>query len=201
MLSVAVGMGAMAWAAEPVARFVFDTPGPAGLPDGWELKDKEGKPVTYFENGGEVKAICLKSNSSSFSIQKKVKINAAASPFVVWRWLVKELPAGGDSRNGDKDDQAGQLMVAFANRKTISYVWDTTAPVGATSDFSIPFVMKVKTLVVKSGPEDLGKWVAMSRNVYQDYKTLFGGEPPEIEGIRYQINSQHTKTSAESCLT
>src|SRR5574342_288968 len=91
-LSIAIGIAVLAWAEEPVTRFVFDSPGPGGLPDGWELKDKDGKPATYFDNGGEVKAFCLKSSNSSFSIQRKVNINAAASPFVVWRWLVKELP-------------------------------------------------------------------------------------------------------------
>jgi len=34
--------------------------------------------------------------------------------------------------------------------------------------------------------------------VYEDYKKLYGDEPPVVKGMRFQINSQHTKTSAES---
>jgi hypothetical protein len=34
--------------------------------------------------------------------------------------------------------------------------------------------------------------------VYDDYKKLFGEEPRAVEGVRLQINSQHTETSAES---
>jgi hypothetical protein len=34
--------------------------------------------------------------------------------------------------------------------------------------------------------------------VYDDYKKLYGDEPPAVKGMRFQINSQHTGTSAES---
>jgi hypothetical protein len=53
-------------------------------------------------------------------------------------------------------------------------------------------------VVVRSGPAELGKWIAETRNVYEDYKKLFGNEPPLVKGMRFQINSQHTGTSAES---
>jgi hypothetical protein len=58
--------------------------------------------------------------------------------------------------------------------------------------------MTVMVVVVRSGPAQAGKWVRESRNVRQDYKKLFGSEPPPVSGMRLQINSQHTGTSAES---
>ncbi|MGE5751019.1 MAG: DUF3047 domain-containing protein, partial [Nitrospirota bacterium] len=42
------------------------------------------------------------------------------------------------------------------------------------------------------------KWFTEVRNVYDDYKKLFGNEPMDVAGVRLQINSQHTETSAES---
>jgi hypothetical protein len=59
-------------------------------------------------------------------------------------------------------------------------------------------LMTVKVVVVRSGPAETGKWITESRNVYEDYKKLYGSEPPTVNGVRLQINSQHTKTSAES---
>ena len=60
--------------------------------------------------------------------------------------------------------------------------------------------MKIKVVVVRSGPSQTGKWITETRNVYQDYRKLYGGDKaPEVSGLRIQINSQHTKTSAESC--
>jgi hypothetical protein len=61
----------------------------------------------------------------------------------------------------------------------------------------VPF-MTVKVVVVRSGPAELGRWIAETRNVYEDFKKFFGDEPPPVKGMRLQINSQHTRTSAES---
>lgn len=41
-------------------------------------------------------------------------------------------------------------------------------------------------------------WISESRNVFEDYKQLYGKEPKRVVGIRIQINSQHTKAQAES---
>jgi len=171
-----------------------------GIPAGWELKVKDGKANTSIIENGGVKAICMRSEKASFSLQRKINVNIKDYPVLTWRWKVTELPKGGDMRKDSTDDQAAQIFVAFSGRDSISYVWDTTAPVGATRSFSVPLVMKVRIVAVASGPGDAGKWVTVTRNVYEDYKRLYGSEPPVAEGLRYQINSQHTGTTAESCL-
>jgi len=170
------------------------------LAPGWQVKEKEGKASFAPIDDGGVKALCMKSENTSFSIQREIKVDVKQYPYVTWRWRVDRLPKGGDFRHDSTDDQAAQLFVAFAGRDSISYIWDTTAPVGTTGSQWIPMVMKVKITVVGSGGKDLGKWVSVTRNVYEDYKKLFGHEPPAAEGLRFQINSQHTGTSAGSCL-
>jgi len=62
----------------------------------------------------------------------------------------------------------------------------------------VPWPMSIKTVVVRSGAADMGKWFTEVRNVYDDYKKLFGNEPTDVVGVRLQVNSQHTETSAES---
>ncbi len=171
-----------------------------GHEDGWKVKEKEGKALTYHPETDGEDCICLKSDKASFSIQREIKVDVKKTPYITWRWKVLDLPEGGDFRDGDRDDQAAQLFVAFEGRDSISYVWDTTAPVGATGEQWIPWVMTVKILVVESGPEKLGKWVTVTRNVYEDYKELYGEEPPPAEGLRFQVNSQYTGTTAESCI-
>jgi hypothetical protein len=56
----------------------------------------------------------------------------------------------------------------------------------------------VKAIVLRSGYSETGKWITETRNAYEDYRKLFGHEPPRVAGIRIQINSQHTETSGES---
>jgi hypothetical protein len=65
-------------------------------------------------------------------------------------------------------------------------------------DAPAPPFMTIKAVVMRSGTADLGTWINETRNVYDDYRKLFGEEPPAVRGVRLQINSQHTETSAES---
>jgi Protein of unknown function (DUF3047) len=172
--------------------------GVAGAPAGWELKEKSGKAEFAVVKDGNVAAGRFRSANTSFSLQKEVKVDLKQYPWLTWKWKVTKLPAGGDFRKSKTDDQAAQLFVAFSKTKAIVYIWDTTAPAGLMEDTSpVPF-MTVKIVVLRSGPAELGKWIEETRNVYEDYKKLYGSEPPAVNGIRLQINSQHTGTSAES---
>jgi hypothetical protein len=170
----------------------------SGVPAGWELKEKSGKADFAIVLDGDVPAARFRSNNSSFSLQKEIRVDLKQYPVLAWKWKVTKLPAGGDFRKSKTDDQAAQLFIAFTKTKSIVYIWDTSAPQGLMEDTTpVPF-MHVKVVVVRSGPADTGKWIAETRNVYEDYKKLFGDEPPAVSGMRLQINSQHTETSAES---
>jgi hypothetical protein len=188
-----------AWATERVivADFARDL-GNGGNPSGWQLHEKKGKAdYTVIQDSG-IPALRLRSEETSFSLQKAVDIDPQHYPVISWKWKVTKLPDGGDFRKSNADDQAAQIFLAFSNRKTIAYLWDTTAPAGSVDDASgIPFV-SVKAIVVRSGPDDAGRWITETRNVFEDYKALYGDDPPVLAGIRIQINSQHTATSGES---
>ena len=171
---------------------------PRGMPPSWELKVKSGKAAFDVMRDGDIPALHLKSVDSSFSVQGKVNVDVKRYPVLSWKWKVTQLPKGGDFRKSRTDDQAAQLFLAFTETKAIVYIWDTTAPQGLMESTSpVPF-MTVKVVVVRSGPDELGKWIAETRNVYEDFKKFYGDEPPVVKGMRFQINSQHTKTSAES---
>jgi hypothetical protein len=171
--------------------------GAPGVPAGWELKEKSGKADFAVVKDGDIAAGRFRSANSSFSLQKEVKVDLKQFPWLTWKWKVTKLPAGGDFRKSNTDDQAAQLFLAFSKTKAIVYIWDTTAPAGLMEDTSpVPF-MTVKVVVMQSGPAELGKWVTETRNVYNDYKKLYGSEPPPVKGFRLQSNSQHTGTSGE----
>jgi len=193
------GFLSTAWASERViiADFSGDL-GNGGQPSGLQLKEKKGKAdYTIIQDSG-IPALRLRSEETSFALQKAVDINPQSYPVLSWKWKVTKLPDGGDFRKSNADDQAAQLFIAFSNRKTIAYIWDTAAPAGSVENASgIPFV-NIKTVVVRSGPDDAGRWITETRNVWEDYKSLFGDEPPVLAGIRIQINSQHKATSGES---
>jgi hypothetical protein len=180
-----------------VADFSLDVD-KEGVPQGWELKETKGDADFTVIKDGPISALRLRSKDTSFALQRKVDVNPQDYPMISWKWKVTKLPEGGDCRDAKTDDQAAQLFLAFSNSNVISYLWDTTAPQGLIGGpWSYPFVT-VKAIVLRSGHSEAGKWITETRNAYDDYKKLFGDDPPQIAAVRIQINSQHTDTSGES---
>ena len=171
-----------------------------GVPQGWKLKEKTGDAeFKILREDGETIAY-FKSIAASFSLERTLSIDPKRYPYISWKWKVLRLPLGGDVRLKSKNDQAAQILIVFKGRKAISYIWDTVAPEGSISDESIgwPINVKIKIITVKSGASDLNKWVSFKRNIVEDYKRLYHENPLLIEGVRVQINSQHTGTVAET---
>jgi hypothetical protein len=193
------GFLSSAWASERVivADFSNDL-GNGGHPAGWQVHEKKGKADYTIIRDNGISALRLRSEETSFALQKAVDINPLLYPVLSWKWKVTKLPDGGDCRKSNVDDQAAQIFLAFSNRKTIAYIWDSNCPAGSVENASgIPF-LNIKAIVVRSGPADAGLWITETRNVLEDYKAVFGDEPPVLAGIRIQINSQHTASSGES---
>jgi hypothetical protein len=184
----------------PLAMPVLDTSGiePGRLPAGWRMKVNHGTPDVTVIDDPRGRVLRLKSRANSFGIERDLDVDSQRFPYLVWQWKVSELPRGGDVRHYSTDDQAAQLLIAFDERHMLSYIWDSTAPKGDLESES-PFpLVHVFALVCRSGAGDLNQWVSETRNVAEDYERAFGHKlSSHVKGIRLQINSQHTGTSAE----
>jgi hypothetical protein len=135
---------------------------------------------------------------SSFGLEHQVNVDPAQLPYLTWHWKVARIPSGGDFRRANTDDQAAQVMVAFADRRILTYLWDSTAPKGAAQDASNIPLVHIFAVVCQSGASDVNRWIAETRNVAADYERAYGRPAPRVKGLRIQINSQHTGTTAES---
>ena len=80
--------------------------------------------------------------------------------------------------------------------RVIGYVWDTTAPAGEIVPG--PRSGMVTYVVVRSGAADLGKWMVERRNVLADYRRIYGEEPEAVEAISIGVDSNDTRSKAES---
>lgn len=178
--------------------------GTSGIPPGWKGGQNWGSPAYDFvvEQNGPAKVLHLRSKGDSSTIAKDVKVEVKDTQFLEWRWKAVTLPRGGDARRKATDDQALQLYVVFERfpsalrSRIIGYIWDSTAPVGTI--IKSEKTGRVTYVVVRSGPKDLGKWLDESRNVYEDYKRIYGEEPQElIKAVSLAIDSDDTQSSAE----
>lgn len=180
--------------------------GKSSIPKGWEIKEWRGKgnikDNILIENDGDNYFIHLKSNKNSFILHRELRFNIKEFPILRWRWKVNTLPYGGDVRDKKMDDQAAQIYVVFpkfpamVNSRVIGYIWESSAPLGTIA--TSKKYSYTKYIVLRSGKEKLGEWVAEKRNVYADYKLLFNEEPPPVGKISIMIDSDDTKSSAES---
>ncbi len=168
------------------------------IPGEWRLKATHGMPDVQAVDDGSGSVLRLRSRQTSFALERELDVDLVATPVLTWRWKVAELPAGGDFRHLTSDDQAAQLMVGFSDRRVVAYIWDSTAPQGTFESASrIPF-LHIQSMVVRSGAAELNRWLTETRNVAEDYQRAYGKPAPRVRGLRLQINSQHTGSSAES---
>jgi hypothetical protein len=184
----------------PLATIVLSS---ASLSNGrlsseWEIKVNHGRPDVSVCTDTEGPCLHLKSVKSSFALERPVDVDPSQMPFLTWRWKVTQLPSGGDFRRASTDDQAAQVLVAFSDRRILSYIWDSSAPKGtAESASNIPLV-HVFAVVCESGGSSANRWLSENRNVEADYERAYGKPAPRVKGLRIQINSQHTGSVAES---
>jgi hypothetical protein len=172
--------------------------GSGRLPADWQVKVKDGRPDISVCTEGGASCLHLKSVKSSFALEHGVDIDPNEMPYLSWRWKVAQLPPNGDFRRPSTDDQAAQLLVAFADHRVVSYIWDTNAPKGTMQNASSIPLVHVFAIVCQSGAADANRWVFETRNLAADYQRAYGKAAPHIKGLRIQINSQHTGTVAES---
>lgn len=168
------------------------------LPVDWQIKVTHGKPDVAACADAAGPCLHLKSVKSSFALERSVDVDPSQMPYLGWRWKVAELPRGGDFRHALTDDQAAQVMVAFSDRKVVSYIWDSTAPKGDEESAGFIPMVHVFDVVCESGAAGLNQWVSENRNLEADYQHAYGKPAPHVKGLRLQINSQHTGTTAES---
>lgn len=176
-----------------------------GIPIGWDLELYENHheiKLELFRNGRF--AIRLASNESSFGLHKVVEVDLKEFPILTWWWKVDRLPEAGDARAKDTNDQAAQVYVIFPHplfkmrSPTLGYYWDSNAPEGTVTDGYSPITPN-KNIVLRSGKQQLGKWVQERRNVAEDYVRLFGKNSlPKVGRVAIWINTQHTKSTAQA---
>ena len=183
-----------------LALIVLNTTGWSGgpPPSSWQIKVNHGTPQIGSCTDGDGPCLHLKSVKSSFALERGVDVDASQMPYLAWSWKVTQLPPNGDFRHSATDDQAAQLMVGFADRRVISYLWDSTAPKGTVQNASAIPLVHIMAVVCQSGTAQANQWISETHNVAADYQRAYGKPAPRVKGLRIQINSQHTGAVAES---
>jgi hypothetical protein len=197
----------IAWSQAPdvVEDWSGVTPGTTGVPLGWEKYETLGGHPAYdftvVSDEGR-RALDMKAAGDHSTIAREVHVDLATSPILAWQWKVVSLPQGADLRERATSDATGHIFVAWPRfpallrTRLMGYVWDPGLPVG-----SIVKSRKTGTVtfvVVRSGTPGLGQWAAQSRDVVEDYQTIYGEAPSNPHAVALSIDTNDTKSTAET---
>lgn len=172
-----------------------------GLRSGWETKSFQGETSYTVVAEGSGNVLHARSHGAASGLFFKKEYRLQDYPFLSWRWKVRGSIPGGDERKKSGDDFSARVYVVFPHwffpkTKTISYVWgnrlarEESAPSAYTANAQL--------LAVESGTALAGQWLAERRNVLEDYRRLFGEEPPVVGAIAIMTDTDNTGASAEA---
>jgi hypothetical protein len=164
----------------------------AGLPSQWMQDPMRGMQARGFVRLKDADGNhCLRGQSdNSFAIvgvnhgllEKPLAVQEY--PIFGWRWKVSRVLEGADARIKQKDDFSARFFVVFEKRswrprdiRALIYVWDNRQLAGTIMD-SMWGKGRVKLVVLRSGVQQAGQWVAEERDVYHDFKRAFPNEEP-----------------------
>ncbi len=192
------------------------------FPDGWEplTFDKIEQHTEYalVEDNGMV-AVKAVSRASASGLVRKVDIDPMQYPVVEWRWKIENVLKKGDVTRKDGDDYPARLYITFRYDSSkvgfferakyeairfahgeypplgaVNYIWESKSPVGTV--VPNPYTGRVRMFVLRSGNGKSGEWVTESRNLIEDYRRAFGGDPPRISGVAVMTDTDNTGESA-----
>lgn len=194
------------------------------MPDDWEPLifnriERHTRYNRFDDNGTPV--IKAESHASASGLIKKIRIDPKKYPIFKWRWKITTTYKKGDVTRKDGDDFPARIYIAFEYNPddvgffertkffaiklfygeyppiaAINYIWANKAPVGTIVEN--PYTSRVKMIVVESGNKKLNLWMEEERNIYKDYISAFGKNPPLISGVGIMTDSDNTGESAIS---
>lgn len=133
-------------------------------------------------------AVRAEGRNSASGLIREVGLDVEDCPELTWSWRVDKLQPEADIRVKGREDVAASIFLLFGDPgmlalpdpvPTLRYVW-TNAKVEEETIVDNPNMPGiVRSLVVRSGDENLGAWVIERRNIYQDFVAAFDHEPED----------------------
>ena len=172
-----------------------------GIKPDWTTRSFKGTTeYTWTREDGRSYVRAISKNSAS-GLFYKIDYDPQQYPFITWQWKVDHIIAGGDALRESGDDYGARIYVVFPafffwNTRAINYIWANKLP----KNEAVPYHSSANDMMVsvESGAAETGGWIVETRNVYQDFRRLFGEEPPDVGAIAIMTDTDNTGESASA---
>jgi len=187
-----------------VAWFKFDK---RNALEGWEEKIFRGRVIYSVIPGRQGGYLNAYSRRSASGILYWLKFNPREAPMISWKWKVTKFPDGKEAAASEenswleKDDYAARFYIIFPRfpffrSQCLEYIWAKDLPLGTV--LTNPAFRNLKVIVIESGEQNLGKWVSVERNVFDDFSRHFDSKPGTAGAIAIMTDSDNSATTAEA---
>ncbi|GAB4255519.1 MAG: DUF3047 domain-containing protein [Deferrisomatales bacterium] len=188
--------GGLAWSGSTLPIDDFE----GGLRPGWEEKVFSGRTlyrVVAEADGNRV--LRAESRGSASGLVYRIAFDPHEFPILTWRWKVEHVLARGDATRKDGDDYPARVYVVFPHwfppkSRALNYIWANRLPKGRA--VPNPFWGRNVMIAVESGPEDTGRWIVERRDLVEDYRRIFGADPPRAGAVAVMTDTDQTGEAA-----
>ena len=157
------------------------------------IKEDYEYTIRVEENGTPNHFLRFEGNKAkhlNFPLHEVENLWLQKTPILSWKWRIWDIPENADENIAKKNDVAASIYVVFKIKKlalvrdvpqSIRYTWSSSLREG--TEFST-FFGHQKVVVVGQGQptiaqDDQLEWMTFRRNLLDDYRRLFGEEPPD----------------------
>ncbi|MDV6345389.1 DUF3047 domain-containing protein [Nitrosomonas sp. Is37] len=167
---------------------------------GWHSKVFAGKTRYALKNNDGKIVLHADSKAAASGLYREINIDLGKTPILNWSWKIDNILVGNNERTRAGDDYPVRIYVVFSGglafwrTRAINYVWSNRQPVG--SSWPNAFTSNARMIAVESGSKRIDQWVSERRNVRDDYRLLFGEEPPQVDAVAIMTDTDNTGGAA-----
>lgn len=136
------------------------------------------------------------SEASASGLYRQVEVDLTQTPILHWSWKTNALLQGNEERTRAGDDYPARIYVVFSGgaffwrTRAINYVWSSHQPHG--TQWPNAFTGNARMIAVSAGKPGLGEWQHLQRDVWADYRRLFGSEPGRVDAVAIMTDTDNT---------
>jgi len=172
-----------------------------GLPPDTEERRFAGQTLYRVVETDNGRVLSATARGSASGLIFPTRFNPAEWPWLEWRWKIEGVVQNGDARLKRGDDYAARVYVIFPHwlplrTRSINYIWANRLP--RESAQANTYTANAMMLALQSGNGYSGEWVAERRNLVDDYRRLFGEEPPDEALVAVMTDSDQTQEAVQA---
>ncbi len=167
--------------------------------------------------------LSMSSHQAASGLILKRRFNVAEFPVLEWAWKISDVLAAGNASRRDGDDVPARVFVLFEYDRTqigpferlryralrlfhgeypplasLNYIWANRSEEQGV--IPSPYTSRSMMIIADAGADHAGEWRTHRVDVLEDYRRVFGREPPPRAGIVVMTDSDDTGGSTQAWL-